>query len=162
MHDNDLAPYERWARLRFAVVGPFPESSPEGRMLKKTLANLAKQPWRHPTKSAHYVHFSQTTIERWFYLAKNAANPMEALRRRVRCDAGVSRVCSDALVGYLQQQYVDYPTWTYWLHHGNVVTYVEQPATQTTPESPAQTSTISFRMLRLNWGPHSGDVTSGS
>ena len=126
MRETDLAPSERWARLRFAVVGPLLESPPEGGTLQKALAELAQQQWRHPTQNRQRVRFSQSTVERWFYLAKNAANPMEALRRRVRRDSGLHRVCSDALVTYVHRQYLDYPTWSYWLHHGNAVAYVTQ------------------------------------
>jgi putative transposase len=126
METTELSASERWARLRFAVVGPLLEAPPEAGTLQTALGYLAQQHWRHPTQSGKRVRFGQSTIERWFYSAKKAANPMAALRRQVRRDAGVRRACGDALVSYLHQQYLDYPTWSYWLHHGNIVAYVAQ------------------------------------
>jgi putative transposase len=126
METQDFAPSELWARLRFAVVGPLLECPPAVGALQTTLAELAQRHWRHPTQRGKRIRFSQATIERWLYLAKKAPNPMEALMRRVRRDAGVSRICGETLVEYLQQQYLTYPTWSYWLHHGNIVAYVQR------------------------------------
>ena len=39
----------RWARLRFAIVGPLLASPPEPGELAGRIEELAKKPWRHPT-----------------------------------------------------------------------------------------------------------------
>lgn len=47
-HDADT-PQARWARFRFSIIGPLLAAPPEDGELKKTLAELAKKQWRHPT-----------------------------------------------------------------------------------------------------------------
>jgi putative transposase len=129
MEATELSASERWARLRFAVVGPLLEAPPNVGELQTALDALAQQQWRHPTQGGKRIRFGHSTIERWFYAAKKSANPIEALRRQVRRDAGVRRAIGDELVEYLHQQYLQYPTWSYLLHHGNIVAHVAQTST---------------------------------
>ena len=39
---------ERWARLRFAVIGPLLASPPARGELQEAFRELAQQQWRHP------------------------------------------------------------------------------------------------------------------
>ena len=115
-HDGD-----RWARLRFAIVGPLLAAPPAHGELREALAQLARKPWRHPTSGAP-VRFACSTIERWYYLAQQAkADPVGALRPKRRQDAGHSRRLSPAQQLALQAQYQAHPSWSYRLHHDNLV-----------------------------------------
>ena len=62
--------HERWARLRFAVVGPLLASPPAKGTLRATLEQLAAREWRHPTTGAP-VRFGVSTLERWYYQSRN-------------------------------------------------------------------------------------------
>jgi len=68
----------RWARFRFSVVGPLLSCPPEHGELADRIEALAKKPWRHPT-TGEQVRFSASTIERWFYSAKNHPDNLVAL-----------------------------------------------------------------------------------
>ena len=56
---------DRWARLRFAVVGPLLASPPAGQ-LRAELERLAEREWDHPSGKGP-VRFAVSTIERWYY-----------------------------------------------------------------------------------------------
>lgn len=57
---------DRWARLRFSVVGPLLSAPPDSGQLQVELAILAKKQWRHPITGLPTT-FAPSTIERWFY-----------------------------------------------------------------------------------------------
>src|SRR3990172_7525066 len=119
---------DRWARLRFAIIGPLLAAPPEAGALLETLKRLAAQRWRHPV-SGEAVQFGVSTIERWYYAAKNArTDPVGALRRTVRNDAGEIRSLSPPLRERLHAQYQAHPSWTAQLHYDNLaVMLAEQP-----------------------------------
>ena len=48
--DESLSKADRWARLRFSVVGPLLASPPPAGQLRAELERLARKHWRHPTK----------------------------------------------------------------------------------------------------------------
>jgi hypothetical protein len=103
---------QRWARLRFAIVGPLLAAPPEAGALQAALQRLAAQRWQHPV-SGEAMQFSVATIERWYYAAKNArTDPVGALRRAVRRDAGEQRSLSPPLRAQLHAQYQAHPSWT--------------------------------------------------
>jgi putative transposase len=110
----------RWARLRFEIIGTLLASPPEGGELKRRLEELAARAWRHPT-TGEVVRFSFKTIERWFYCAKNAQDPMEALARKVPSHAGTQPSISPELAAAIVQQHSEHPRWSYQLHYDNVV-----------------------------------------
>jgi putative transposase len=120
---------DAYARLRFAIIGPLLAAPPEAGALTHTLARLAAQRWQHPV-TGEGVQFSVCTIERWYYAAKNAnQDPVGALRRSVRKDAGEMRSLSPPLRERLHAQYQAHPSWTAQLHYDNLaVTAAEQPA----------------------------------
>ncbi len=86
----------RWARLRFQIIGPLLAAPPEDGELRQRIELLAAQAWRHPT-IGDVVRFSFKTIERWFYVARAAADPLSALARKVPSHAGTHPMVSDAL-----------------------------------------------------------------
>ena len=79
---------ERWARLRFSVIGPLLAAPPDRGELQEQLKSLAAKKWHHPI-TGQPVQFGLSTIERWFYTARNAKrDPVQALRRKIRSDHG--------------------------------------------------------------------------
>ena len=56
---------DRWARLRFAVVGPLLASPPPAGQLRAELERLSQRDWDHPSGKGP-VRFAVSTIERWY------------------------------------------------------------------------------------------------
>lgn len=109
----------RWAELRFSVVGGLLSSPPGPGMLQQALRSLASRQWIHP-KSGEPVRFGFSTIEAWYYRARNSDNPIEALRTPERRDAGEYRTLGSELTAVLKRQYELHPGWSYDLHHANL------------------------------------------
>jgi len=57
--------HERWARLRFSVIGQLLASPPAKGELHAALEELAAREWRHPSTGAP-VRFGVSTLERWY------------------------------------------------------------------------------------------------
>ena len=78
---------DRWARLRFSIIGPLLAAPPAPGEVHDALATLAARTWRHPI-SGQDVRFGLSTIERWYYAARSAADPIVVLRcwRRPKTD----------------------------------------------------------------------------
>lgn len=116
---------DRWARLRFAIIGPLLAAPPPQGELRQALQALAKRSWKHPLNGT-VVRYSYATLERWYYAARTAQDPVAVLRRRRRNDAGRTRRLSTALIQALEQQYQHHPSWTVQLHYDNLVAQAEQ------------------------------------
>ena len=110
---------DRWARLRFAIIGPLLAAPPPQGQLRGELAALAQKSWRHPVDGTA-VRFSASTLERWYYAARHAQDPVATLRRQLRDDAGAFRQLSAALIQALTTQYRAHPGWTMQLHYDNL------------------------------------------
>jgi hypothetical protein len=81
--------HDRWARLRFSIVGPLLASPPGHGELRPAIDALSERTWIHPATGA-LVRFSASTIETWLYRACNGGDdPIGVLRKKVRTDAGV-------------------------------------------------------------------------
>ena len=117
--DESLSKAERWARLRFAVVGPLLASPPPPGQLRGELEQLASKHWQHPTKD-ELVQFGLSTIERWLYDARATDDPIGALRRKPRRDAGLQHAIAEQLAQAVRAQYKDHPKWSYQLHRDNL------------------------------------------
>ena len=110
-----------WARLRFSIVGTLLVSPPERGMLQTELGRLADRSYLHPV-TGKPVHFAASTIERWYYLARNHPDdPLGALVRKVPEHAGTHPSMSLALKEALRAQYSHHPTWSYKLHYDNIL-----------------------------------------
>jgi len=117
---------DRWARLRFAVVGPLLASPPPKGRLRAELERLAEREWEHPSGEGP-VCFSASTIERWYYQARaEEQDPVKALRHKPRADVGRERAMSAALVEALRDQYRAHPSWSAQLHYDNLHTLVKK------------------------------------
>jgi putative transposase len=113
-----------WARFRFSVVGPLLSAPPPRGELKRAIQSLAEKIWTHPV-TGQDVQYAATTIERWFYKARNAqGDPVGVLRRAIRKDAGKVSVDSK-LAEHLREQYRDHPHWSYQLHYDNLASAVK-------------------------------------
>src|SRR5271157_3831119 len=80
--------HERWAHLRFSVIGQLLAAPPPKGELRAQIEALAGRQWRHPI-TGEPARFGFSTIERWFYRAlKERSDPVGVLRRKLRTDAG--------------------------------------------------------------------------
>jgi transposase InsO family protein len=109
----------RWARLRFSIVGPLLAAPPGPGELATLLAGLAGKEWLHPTKGTP-VRFAASTLQRWYYTALKASDPIEVLRRRLRKDTGEHRAMTPHLRAALRAQYDAHTGWSMQLHADNL------------------------------------------
>jgi putative transposase len=126
MGDGNETTQDRWARLRFSVVGPLLAAPPRQGELAAELEHLAAKVWRHPI-TGEPVRFARSTLERWYYAARREPrDPVGVLRRRVRKDAGQARGVSLGLAQVIRAQYREHPAWSYQLHADNLRILVQQ------------------------------------
>ena len=118
-NERDAAVPRRWARLRFAILGPLLAAPPEHGELRARLEELAAKPYQHPT-TGEVIRFGASTIERWFYTAKEAADPVAALARKVPSHAGTHPGMPAPMAVELEAQYRAHPSWSFQLHHDNL------------------------------------------
>jgi transposase InsO family protein len=124
MHDDDRERFgDRWARLRFAIVGPLLASPPRRGELGEEIGRLAEKSWRHP-RTGEPVRFGRSTIERWLMVARRSRDPVAALGRAVRRDAGTQPSLSLELRALVRQHYEEHPSWTVRLHYDNLLARV--------------------------------------
>jgi transposase InsO family protein len=117
----------RWARLRFSVIGPLLASPPDKGQLQQAFHALATKVWRHPITGTD-VQFGVSTIERWFYRARHVQDPVDQLRNRLRDDCGHFVSLSPAIIEALVQQYRIHPGWTVALHYENLQAAIQGSA----------------------------------
>lgn len=115
---DEVCSHERWAHLRFAIVGPLLASPPAPGELRAALAELAERVWLHPM-TGQPVRFGASTIERWYYAAQKAADPVVILRRKPRKDSGQQQAISPELGEALRRQHAAHPSWSYQLHRSS-------------------------------------------
>lgn len=115
---------ERWAHLRFSVVGPLLAAPPGPGELRSELEKLAAKTWKHPI-TGEPVSFAFSTIERWYHQARRAGtDPVGALGRKIRKDAGRQKAMGERLGQELRKQYAAHKTWSYRLHYDNLAALV--------------------------------------
>ncbi len=124
MPDETLARTERWARFRFSVIGGLLASPPAGGELQAALRALAARTYQHPLRPGARVQLGFSTIERWYYQAKDRADPIAALGRKLRADTGRAWALAPELLGLLEAQYQAHPRWTVQLHYDNLAALV--------------------------------------
>ena len=117
--DDDPLKRDRWARLRFAIIGPLLAAPPAPGDLQARLSELAARTWRHPSTGLE-VRFGASTIERWYYAARCATDPMAVLRNQIRSDIGSFPSVATEAAEALRAQYAEHPGWTAQLHHDNL------------------------------------------
>lgn len=118
--EGELSKAERWARFRFLVIGPLLSAPPERGQLHAELARLAAKSYQHPAGSSAVI-FGLSTLERWYYAARDAADPLGALKNRLRTDAGEHPSVGLLLRDVIRAQHREHPSWSYQLHYDNLV-----------------------------------------
>jgi transposase InsO family protein len=117
--------HDRWAHLRFAVVGALLAAPPTKGELHAALTALAERAWQHPIRREP-VRFARSTLERWYYQARHAPlDPVSRLRRRLRRDAGQQPSVGAPLRQAVRTQYDAHPSWSYQLHVDNLRVLVQ-------------------------------------
>jgi len=116
---HDRRDRERWARLRFAIVGPLLAAPPAPGQLHAALRALSTRHWQHPD-TAQSVRFGLSTIRRWYYAARRVDDPVAVLKRRQRSDRGTRRVLPAALTAAIAAQHQAHPSWSFQLHYDNL------------------------------------------
>jgi putative transposase len=125
---------ERWAHLRFSVVGQLLAAPPPKGQLHAELERLAARSWQHPVTDEP-VRFALSTLERWYHRARRERrDPVGVLRRKVRTDAGTQQV-SGAIRETLRTQYGAHPSWSVKLHYDNLRALAAQRAELAPPPS---------------------------
>ena len=118
--------HERWANLRFSVVGQLLASPPPKGELRSQLKVLAARVWRHPV-TGEPVHFGVSTIEAWYYQALRAPrDPVRVLRRKVRKDSGLQDSLSLTIRQAILAQYANHKSWSIQLHWENLRALAEE------------------------------------
>jgi hypothetical protein len=96
------------------------------------------------------VRFSVSTIESWYYRALNSDDPVSALGRKLRSDAGTSAVLTGQLLKELAEQYARFPHFSYQLHADNLAALVKmQPQLGKAPSY----ATVCRGMKARGWYP---------
>ena len=126
MGDPKMPRWQHWAQFRFAVIGSLLSSPPEGGQLQQELQALAEKSYQHPFVPDKRIRPSFSTIERWYYHAKDAPDPITALGQKLRADAGQRWAISEPLKAAIASQYHAYPRWTVQLHYDNLVALTGQ------------------------------------
>ena len=113
-----------WARFRFSVIGSLLSAPLARGELKAAIQSLAEKIWTHPVNGRD-VQYAATTIERWYYKARNEQDdPVRVLQRAVRKDSGKVSLGSQ-LAEHLRAQYRDHSHWSYQLHYDNLASAVK-------------------------------------
>jgi putative transposase len=111
--------HERWARFRFGIIGSLLAAPPEKGELRRALELLAKRTWKHPI-TGRDVTYGASTLERWFYAARNALGDPVVLRRKVRNDLGVQHSVSEFVEKALLEQHAQFKSFSVDLHYRNL------------------------------------------
>lgn len=118
---QSLSTREAWAQFRLLVIGSLLASPPEPGQLFAEIEKQASKSYRHPC-TGESIQFGASTIERWYYLARNhPEDPAGALTRKVPGHAGTHPSMPVELASALRAQYKEHPAWSYQLHHDNLV-----------------------------------------
>jgi len=137
----------KWAELRFSVIGSLLASPPKKGDLCEALEDLSQKLWENPS-TLEMVRFHYSTIERWFYAARGADDPIAELTRKIRSDTGVNKAMGEALLKALGLQYKVHPGWSYKLHSDNIEALAEEEPKL--GEAPSY-STVRRRMRERGW-----------
>jgi putative transposase len=158
---ENLPARERWARLRFAIIGALLAAPPAEGDLQAALEALAANTWRHPFTGLP-IRFGTSTIQRWYYAARRASDPVAVLRNQVRNDIGRFPSFSPQAVQVLSAQYVQHPGWNAQLHHDNLRVKLSAAGVNTCPSYPSVRRYLKAHALLRKSAPRHGGQYAGS
>ena len=144
--DEDLPDRDRWARLRFAIIGGLLACPPAEGELQAALEALAARTWRHPFTGLD-IRFGTSTIQRWFYAARRASDPVSVLRNQVRQDVGRFPSFSPEAAEALRSLYAEHPGWNAQLLHDNLRVKLAQAGIDSCPSYPSVLRYLKFHGL---------------
>lgn len=144
---KDPSQRDRWARLRFVIIGPLLAAPPDSGELQTALGLLAAKTWRHPTSGLD-VSFGLSTLERWYYAARTADDPVAALRNRLRGDIKRFPSLSPSVIDILTLQYREHPGWTAQLHFDNLRAALQGSGGAAATSSSSSPSVSSYQTVR--------------
>jgi putative transposase len=121
---ENVVPKQLWGRFRLQVIGQLLASPAASGELQGKLRELSDRVYRHPLHPEKSIRLGFSTIERWYYQGRDAADPVAALSRKVRSDAGRRMALSEVLLSILEAQYTRYPRWSVQLHYDNLAAEV--------------------------------------
>nr|WP_287413334.1 DDE-type integrase/transposase/recombinase [Pseudodesulfovibrio sp.] len=128
MSNPPMPIWQRWAQFRHSVIGELLVSPPPTGQLQQALRRLSQKIYSHPIDSNRKLSLGLSTIERWYYKARGADDPISVLGRKIRSDAGIRWSMPDAILEALKTQYKAYSRWTTQLHYDNLEVLVgKQP-----------------------------------
>jgi len=134
MSELEVPRWQRWAQFRFSVIGELLSCPPAKGQLQKAIGRLAQNSYRHPIDPDRKVRFGASTIERWYYKASQASDPIAALGRKTRVDAGKRWSMHEPLLAVLKGQYQTNRRWNVQLHYDNLVALsLERPELKPVP-----------------------------
>ena len=107
---------------RRAVV----QSAAEGATARGHRNDWPKKPTSTPLMRNRQMGIGASTIERWYYKARDAEDPIAALGRKIRSDAGIRWSMSDCCWQNLKAQYQAHRRWNVQLHYDNLVVLAEE------------------------------------
>jgi hypothetical protein len=139
---------QRWARFRFAVIGTLLSAPPPAGERQAALQQLADREWQHPL-SGQPLRLGLSTIERWYYRARETDDPFAALRQQTRSDAGSERCFGILLKQALRDQFERHKGWSIQLHVDNLRALVAER-----PELAAMPSYATIRRFMRANGLH--------
>jgi len=124
---NDGVPHhaQRMAHLRLSIIGPLLAAPPQPRELRQRLQALAAASYNHPI-TGQPIRFSFSTLERWFYAARSADDPIAVLRKQIRRDYKTHLVIPEALQKVIKEQWALHKDWTLQLLFDNVAVVAKQ------------------------------------
>jgi len=159
MDDARDAPQARQlGLLRFAVVADLLASPPEPGGLATALRDQADKTWTLPNGTP--TRFAVSTIEGWYYTARNATDPVMALTSKARSDRGRRRAIDDVLLAELRRQYELHPSWTAQLHAKNLAARIREKYADTHSPPPSY-ATVRRTLRSQGWNRQRTPRTEG-
>jgi hypothetical protein len=147
----------KMAEFRLSIIGPLLSMPPDKGQLQTEIESIAEGIYLHPIEKK-WTTYHASTIERWYYLARDADDPIEALSRKVRSDAGKSYAMPHQLPAELEKQYNQFPYWSYKLHSDNLAALA---AEKTDPATAPSYATVVRQMKAKGWYKKSKPRTDG-
>jgi hypothetical protein len=91
------------------VIGELLSSPPAKGQLLQTIQRLSQKIYQHPINEDQRFTVGASTIERWYYKAKEVDDPVAVPGRKSRSDAGIRWSMPQALLDDLIAQHQKYP-----------------------------------------------------